>query len=86
MHMKSRLTVTLDPEVIRIAKVVARVRGTNVSALIEELLRHAAAESSPKPPKTFSQRWKGKFVLRDDSDDALLQALKQRYELESEGA
>jgi uncharacterized membrane-anchored protein YjiN (DUF445 family) len=79
--MKTRVTVTLDPEVLRMAKAVAQVRRTNVSALIEELLRHAAEESSPRPAKSFVQRWIGKFEIRDDADDELLQALKKRYHL-----
>lgn len=36
--MKSRVTITLDPDVRRHAKVVARRRGTTVSGLIEALL------------------------------------------------
>jgi hypothetical protein len=79
--MKTRVTVTLDPEVLRMAKAVAQMRRTNVSALIEESLRHAAEESSPRPAKSFVQRWIGKFEIRDDADDELLQALKKRYHL-----
>ena len=81
--MKSRLTVTLDRSVLEMAKTVAQERNTNVSALVEDLLRHAAQQASPKRAKSFSQRWTGKFEVRDDAGDALLQALKKRYHLDS---
>lgn len=43
--MKTRVTVTLDPEVHRLAKQVARKKHTTVSGLIESLLQ---TEITPK--------------------------------------
>lgn len=81
--MKSRVTITLDPEVVRKAKAVARARRTNLSALVEELLRQTTEHAAPRP--RFSRKWAGKLELREsDGRDELLEALKQRYGLGSE--
>ncbi|RIH86157.1 hypothetical protein Mterra_01508 [Calidithermus terrae] len=82
--MKSRVTITLDPEVVRKAKAVARARRTNLSALVEDLLRQTAEHAAPPHPR-FSRKWAGKLELREsDGRDQLLEALKQRYGLGSE--
>ena len=44
--MKTRVTITLDPEVLARAKQVARARRTTVSGLIEAFLRSEAAGTS----------------------------------------
>lgn len=82
--MKSRVTITLDPEVVRKAKAVARARRTNLSALVEDLLRQTTEHATPPRPR-FSQKWAGKLELREsDERDELLEALKQRYGLGGE--
>ena len=81
MHMKTRVTVTLDPRVVRRAKSVARSRRTNLSALIEDLLTRTADFGSIRPIN-FSKKWAGKFSVRDsDGSDPLLDALKARHGL-----
>ena len=42
--MKTRVTITLDPGLLREARAVARLRKTTLSALIEELLEQATRE------------------------------------------
>jgi hypothetical protein len=79
--MKSRITITLDPIVVRQAKNVARERHTNLSALIEDLLKQTA-QSNVAPRRSFTQKWAGKLTVREDSKDELLKALKTRYGLE----
>lgn len=73
----------MDPAVARKAKRLAHARGTNVSALIEGLVR--AASSAPSSSEPFAQRWAGKFrVVASRKPDARLAALKQRYQLDQE--
>lgn len=79
--MKTRVTLTLDPEIVRQAKNVARVRQTNLSALVEDMLRTTAQQGIAQRPN-FSKKWGGKFSARpSDGSDELLDALKARYDL-----
>ena len=55
--MKAKLTITVDEHVVPRAKRYARRRGTSLSNLIEQALRHATAAGGP----TFSERWRGRF-------------------------
>lgn len=80
--VKTRVTVTLDPRVIRRAKSVARARNTNLSALIEDLLEQAANGGSIRS-SNFTQKWSGKFTVREsDVSDPLLDVLKAHYNLD----
>jgi hypothetical protein len=80
--VKTRVTITLDPGVIRKAKTVARLRHTNLSSLIEDLLIQTARRGT-SARVGFSKRWVGKFDIRQsDEKDDLLDALKQRYGLD----
>lgn len=83
MHtMKTRVTITLDPEVVRKAKTVAQARRTNLSALVEDLLRQTATEAAPRSTK-FTRKWAGKFEAREpDGRDELLEALRRRHGLD----
>jgi Family of unknown function (DUF6364) len=81
VRMKSRITITLDPIVVRQAKNVARERQTNLSALIEGLLKQTA-QSNVAPRRSFTQKWAGKLTVREDNKDELLKSLKTRYGLE----
>jgi hypothetical protein len=79
--VKTRVTITLDPHVIRKAKIVARLRHTNLSSLIEDLLIQTAQHATPHRAG-FTQKWTGKFEVRtSNGQDGLLDALKQRYGL-----
>ena len=55
--MKTKLTVTIDEEVLPRAKEYARRQGVSLSRLIE----HALREMSSDAETSFSQRWRGKF-------------------------
>jgi hypothetical protein len=71
----------MDPEVAKKAKKIAHARRTNVSALIEDLVRNASA-TAPKGKSTFAEKWKGKLRLRTvPKTDPLFEALKKRYRL-----
>jgi hypothetical protein len=80
--MKNRITITLDPNVIRHGKLVARARDTSLSGLIEDLLREQGRPKSRQAAGSFSKRWRSKFTLREDNADELLQALKDRHGLD----
>ena len=82
--MKSRVTLTVDPKVIKKAKKIAHVRRTSVSALVEDLLRQIPV-SSDREEASFVEKWKGKFRLRKPATpDARLEYLKNRYGLKDE--
>ncbi len=55
--MKTKLTVTIDKDLLPRAKRHARSRGVSLSQLIEDALRVASAEEG----SSFASRWRGKF-------------------------
>jgi Family of unknown function (DUF6364) len=79
--MKSRVTITLDPVVLEQARTDARLRGVSLSALIEDRLKRAL-QHSLKPNLSFTEKWAGQLIVRQNSQDALLNTLKTRYRLE----
>ncbi|MXY76226.1 MAG: hypothetical protein F4Y40_03975 [Acidimicrobiia bacterium] len=72
--MTRKLTITVDAELIPVAKSYARSRGMSLSSMIEQLLREAVGESTP----SFASKWRGKFRPneRDDLRDA---AVARKY-------
>ena len=72
--MKQKLTITVDAELIPIAKRYARSRGVSLSSLIEQSLREAADSHTP----SFASRWRGKFKAAQ-SDDPRYEALARKY-------
>jgi Family of unknown function (DUF6364) len=79
--MKSRVTITLDPGVLEQARTEARLRGISLSALIEDRLKQVL-QHSLKPSLSFTKKWAGQLTVRQDNQDALLNALKTRFRLE----
>ena len=63
--MKTKLTVTIDEEVLPKAKRYARSQGISLSQLIETTLK----DLSSKEQQSFSQRWRGKFQPTERNDD-----------------
>jgi hypothetical protein len=76
--MKTRVTITLDPEVHRQAKKTARKKHTTVSGLIESLLQ---AESAPVKRKGIVASMVGSASLRTPAPgtDPLHDALAAKY-------
>ena len=75
--MKSKLTITVDSELIPVAKRYARSKGVSLSSVIEQALREATEEAEP----SFMEYWRGKFqaahhvkpeLLDDPRYDALV--------------
>ena len=72
--MKTKLTVTIDEELLARAKGHARSRGVSLSHLIEEALREMSASDRP----TFSQRWRGQLRTAK-LDDPRYRRLSKKY-------
>jgi post-segregation antitoxin (ccd killing protein) len=72
--MKTKLTITIDRELVPRAKKFARSRGVSLSQLIEDALQ--AASSVERTP--FSRRWRGKFEPAEQGD-ARYRALSKKY-------
>lgn len=72
--MKRKLTITVDAELLPIAKRYARSRGVSLSSLIEQSLREVAGTCTP----SFASRWRGKFRAAK-RDDPRYDALAKKY-------
>ena len=72
--MKTKLTVTIDEELVPLAKKYARARGISLSQLIETSLRQISSDNR----SSFSKRWRGKFRAAC-RDDERYRALKKKY-------
>lgn len=72
--MKRKLTITVDAELLQIAKRYARSRGVSLSALVEQALRQVAGDRTP----SFATRWRGRFWAAD-GDDTRYEALARKY-------
>ena len=73
--MKQKLTITVDADLLPLAKRYARSRGVSLSSLIEQSLREVAGEYAP----SFASRWRGKFRAADRGDDPRYSALARKY-------
>ena len=73
--MKQKLTITVDAELLPVAKRYARSRGVSLSSLVEQSLREMAGSNAP----TFSARWRGKFRAAERKGDPRYDALAKKY-------
>ena len=73
--MKQKLTVTVDAELLPVAKRYARSRGVSLSSLVEQSLREMAGEDT----QSFSSRWRGKFRAVEREDGPRYDALAKKY-------
>ena len=62
--MKQKLTITVDAELLPIAKRYARPRGVPLSSLIEQSHREVAGEQAP----SFVSRCRGRFRAAERDD------------------
>ncbi|WP_420462570.1 DUF6364 family protein [Candidatus Palauibacter sp.] len=72
--MKTKLTITVDSEVVPAAKRYARVRGVSLSSLIEGSLKEMVQDEGP----SFTERWRGQFRAAS-RDDPRYEALARKY-------
>lgn len=74
--MKTKLTITVDKDLVPEAKRFARRRGVSLSSLIEDALRDMTSEGERG---SFSARWRGTMVLADREQDERYRALAEKY-------
>lgn len=73
--MKTKLTLTVDEELVPRAKRYARERGVSLSSLVEGALREL---TEPEERASFVERWRGTLRLAD-RDDERYRALAEKY-------
>ena len=73
--MKKKLTVTIDPELIPVAKRYAKSRGMSLSALIEKYL----ADATKPETESIASRWRGKFRPANLHGDPRYDFLAKKY-------
>ncbi len=80
MHMKTRMTLTIEPEISHRAKAVARANGTSLSGLVEQLLAREAGVVTSKKKISFAKKWAGRLQVTV-KNEARFDSLKDRYSL-----
>lgn len=73
--MKTKLTLTVESELVPRAKAWAAERGVSLSSVVEEALR----ERTGAPAPSFVDRWAGRFELRERGDDPRFRALVEKH-------
>lgn len=72
--MKTKLTLTIDADLVPKAKRYARSRGVSLSSLVNEALEDMTTSTGP----SFVDRWRGRFAPADRSDPRY-EALAEKY-------
>ena len=80
MHMKTRMTLTIEPEISHRAKAVARANGTSLSGLVEKLLAREAGIVDSKKKLSFAKKWAGRLQIVS-KNEVRFNSLKDRYRL-----
>jgi hypothetical protein len=79
--MKQRVSLTIDPKVMRKARHIAHQRRTSVSQLVEDLLNHLT-QPSAREPEDLVEKWAGKLKLAPrDLHDPRREHLWKKYGL-----
>ncbi|MCC5843191.1 MAG: hypothetical protein JJU05_02960 [Verrucomicrobia bacterium] len=81
--MKTRITLTIDPGVSHRAKEVARREGVSLSAMVEKMLLEVSRMSENPARPSFSERWRGRMVLKQPRDTHT-KKLHEKYGLETQ--
>lgn len=72
--MKTKVTLTIDADLVPRAKRYARARGVSLSSLVNDALEQMAGSTEP----SFVDRWRGRFAPAD-RDDPRYTALAEKY-------
>jgi hypothetical protein len=81
VHMKTRVTLTLEPSVSHHAKQAARSRGISLSQLVGTLLeREIGDAASSKSSMPFAERWAGRLQIAERSEPRF-ERLASKYDL-----
>jgi len=78
--MKTRMTLTIEPEISHRAKAFARSKGTSLSGLVESLLAREAGIVTSEKNISFGKKWAGSLQLASKSE-ARFDSLTERYGL-----
>lgn len=62
--MKTKLTLSIETDLIPKAKAQARRRGVSLSAIVEQSLRDLTSDTTP----SIVDRWAGRFTLAERND------------------
>jgi hypothetical protein len=73
--MKTKLTLSVDKELVAFGKAYAKRTGTSLSKFLEDALEEVRARDG----QTFYEKWAGKLVPRSDADDPKLEYLLKKY-------
>ena len=73
--MKTKVTITLDRELVPVAKSYAATHGKSLSAVIEASLRRMTQAEEP----SFSSKWRGRFRAAELDQDARYRHLAEKY-------
>lgn len=73
--MKQKLTITVDSELLCLARNYAQGRGVSVSSLFEQALREMGIQEAP----TFAEKWRGKFQPAERENDPRYDSLANKY-------
>jgi hypothetical protein len=71
--MKTKVTITVEDDLVPRAKRYARSQGTSLSGLIERKLR----EVSAPPRESFASRWRGQFKPARRKDERYRELAKK---------
>ena len=74
--MKTKLTITVERDLVPKAKRYAKRRGVSLSSLIEASLQEM---TSTEESSSFVDRWRGKMTLAERDDERYRQ-LRDKYE------
>jgi len=72
--MKTKLTITIDEDLVPLARQFARARGMSLSQVVEDALRRLVVDER----QSFSRRRRGKFQPAR-RDDPRYDALAKKY-------
>lgn len=81
--MKSKLTITVENNLIPQSKLAAHLKGMSLSQLIEHSLQDIVAASHLSgnvSGLSFSNRWKERFIISNRTD-VRTRLLKKRFQL-----
>ena len=73
--MKQKLTITVDADLLPLARQYAENKGISLSSLIEQSLRELTRGENP----TFAAKWRGKFQTAERENDDRYDALASKY-------
>ena len=83
--MKQRLNLTVEADLIRLARQVAHERDTSISALVEGYLRRLPSRA-PGSGAAFIAKWAGQMRLAPPDGDPRREYLWRKFNLEQSAA